>query len=500
MKKLLLTTSVVLTMGATLFAQNGVLSNRGKHVSVPVKTPHRHSQEKNMSCGNDTILYTLLKEEALGTSTYGPEFMYAGAATLTGYSQSFYNTGGITVHGISFFGGVVDAMNPNQTVNATAVLMNADAFGRPTTVIATKPIQMDTSFTFRTAMFITPQAVTGNYAVAIRNNSPSDTIAIVTNDATVLTYSENLAYLNVPILGGWVRADSLYALAGGTNGEAFEAIIAPVITYNLATDFTVTPNPVCVGQAISLTNTTGPVDIIENSMYSYYAFNYQWGLTPDSTYLWSLGDGSPIQWVHDVPSYTYASPGTDTVTLVTLGGFFTSCVDTKQVVVTVTGTAISNYTIDATNSPVISFINTSADATSYSWNFGDGSPLDTSPNPTHTYTSNGNFTVVLTATNSCNSSTNSQTVNIATVGIADLNTSGISIYPNPSATGMFEISAGNADKKVVTVFNIVGEQLMEKEFSSSRSVIDLSNYTAGLYFVSIVSDNKKIVKQVTITR
>ncbi len=45
----------------------------------------------------------------------------------------------------------------------------------------------------------------------------------------------------------------------------------------------------------------------------------------------------------------------------------------------------------------VSFFNTSTNATSYNWNFGDGSALSSDPNPTHTYTQAGNYTVSLEA-------------------------------------------------------------------------------------------------------
>ncbi|WP_170178946.1 ThuA domain-containing protein [Solirubrobacter pauli] len=40
------------------------------------------------------------------------------------------------------------------------------------------------------------------------------------------------------------------------------------------------------------------------------------------------------------------------------------------------------------------------DSIKYEWDFGDGSPLSTEPNPTHTYTKRGRFTAVLTVTDS----------------------------------------------------------------------------------------------------
>ncbi len=46
------------------------------------------------------------------------------------------------------------------------------------------------------------------------------------------------------------------------------------------------------------------------------------------------------------------------------------------------------------------FSNQSSGASpTYEWNFGDGSPIDTSINPTHTYTTTGSYTIILSATN-----------------------------------------------------------------------------------------------------
>ena len=52
----------------------------------------------------------------------------------------------------------------------------------------------------------------------------------------------------------------------------------------------------------------------------------------------------------------------------------------------------------------ISFTNTSFNATNYSWDFGDGSPIDTNRTPTHTFTQAGNYQITLIASNpaTCN--------------------------------------------------------------------------------------------------
>ncbi len=56
------------------------------------------------------------------------------------------------------------------------------------------------------------------------------------------------------------------------------------------------------------------------------------------------------------------------------------------------------YTIDANDFKTVHFTSTSTDAIEYSWNWGDGTPLGTEANPSHTFPGEGDYTVSLTAT------------------------------------------------------------------------------------------------------
>lgn len=56
------------------------------------------------------------------------------------------------------------------------------------------------------------------------------------------------------------------------------------------------------------------------------------------------------------------------------------------------------YTIDANDFKTVHFTSTSTDAVEYSWNWGDGTPLGTEANPSHTFPGEGDYTVSLTAT------------------------------------------------------------------------------------------------------
>ena len=60
-------------------------------------------------------------------------------------------------------------------------------------------------------------------------------------------------------------------------------------------------------------------------------------------------------------------------------------------------TADFSFSPQGTDPNTIDFLNNSAMATSYSWDFGDGSEASDDDNPTHTYSSSGTYSVILTA-------------------------------------------------------------------------------------------------------
>jgi hypothetical protein len=81
----------------------------------------------------------------------------------------------------------------------------------------------------------------------------------------------------------------------------------------------------------------------------------------------------------------------------------------------------------------VSFNNTSTNATTYLWNFGDGT-TSTLNNPSHNYTTTGNYTVQLKATK-CgvdNFKIQTVTINLLDTQFQELKNFNIKIYPNPA--------------------------------------------------------------------
>ena len=133
--------------------------------------------------------------------------------------------------------------------------------------------------------------------------------------------------------------------------------------------------------------------------------------TNATSYSWDFGDGGTSTETN--PQHTYTSGGTFTVQLTATGnGGSNSITKTVNVLNPVGPVASFTYSGAGNYAPCnVTFTNTSQNATSYSWNFGDGG-TSTATNPSHTFTTGGTFTVQLTATGTGGSNTTSQTVNI----------------------------------------------------------------------------------------
>lgn len=156
--------------------------------------------------------------------------------------------------------------------------------------------------------------------------------------------------------------------------------------------------------------------------------------------------------------------------------------------------------ITNTNGLNVQFVNSSTNASSYLWDFGDGS-FASAENPAHTYESPGTYDVTLIAyTNHCGENSSTQIVNL----ITDLNIieadNLIRIYPNPSLGSLFlEIDNPGIKNVDLSVFNLRGQLVYAEEIQIESSTrINLTYLSQGIYFIKIKSDNYCKVEKITI--
>lgn len=144
---------------------------------------------------------------------------------------------------------------------------------------------------------------------------------------------------------------------------------------NTATSFTV-PSNVCMNDSVRLSNTS---------------------LSTPTNSFWSFGDGTTS--TENDPVKVYTTPGTFTIKLVQTFGI---CSDSASRTIEVFARPTAGFTIDRrTHCQVpftVRFQNTSTNAVSYQWDFGDGA-TSTDASPSHTYAQFGEYDVTLRVTN-----------------------------------------------------------------------------------------------------
>ena len=117
---------------------------------------------------------------------------------------------------------------------------------------------------------------------------------------------------------------------------------------------------------------------------------------------WDFGDGSPLNTTIWTPRHLYAVPGTYQVALITYSSNL-GCSDTLLDSITVYPMPVANFgfTNVCLNEAMVfvdSSIVSSGNVIGWSWNYGDGTALVTSQNPSHMYQSHGTYTVSLVST------------------------------------------------------------------------------------------------------
>ncbi|MFH1319712.1 MAG: T9SS type A sorting domain-containing protein [Bacteroidota bacterium] len=213
------------------------------------------------------------------------------------------------------------------------------------------------------------------------------------------------------------------------------------------------------------------------------------GGTAPYSYSWSTGEVT--QDILSLPAGIYTVSVSDSL----------GCTVVDSITVTEPVAVIANFSADAdtaylSEDGTVQFTNSSSGATSYRWDFGDGSPENTSTNPVHVYSDTGIYTVTLVAsTGIC------QDISYYEIIILD--------QPNPVSIEEWtmveglgtEISILPADKGVdiefnfkeltgvnISVYNLLGQKVISgRNFKVMRDRIrlDLSDEVSGVYFIKI---------------
>jgi PKD repeat protein len=220
-----------------------------------------------------------------------------------------------------------------------------------------------------------------------------------------------------------------------------------------------------------------------------------------TAWTWTFNGGFPTTSTLQNPIVSF-TPGTHSISLTVTGPGGTDSL-TRTNYITIGSIPVASFgtndTVITLPSAIATFTNTSGNATSYEWNFGDGT-TSASPNPSHMYTVAGTYTVTLVAMNgTCPNDTMTYAPIIvqAPNGISELNTASISTYPNPFSSSFdLMIDVKKSTELMVIMRDVLGKSvylLNNENLSAGTRTIHVtpSEYqlASGVYMIEIKDNN-----------
>lgn len=156
------------------------------------------------------------------------------------------------------------------------------------------------------------------------------------------------------------------------------------------------------------------------------------------------------------------------------------------------------YSVSGTTA---TFINTSTSISNapltYAWTFGDGNTSNLQ-NPSHTYLSNGLYTVTLVVTDCIFSDTISYGLQIGSTGVQENEAYPVLIYPNPFRDQLKISMQPGLVGSEYRITDLAGKTMERGTMGSRELTLQLGELSNGLYFLTIgagVTPSFKLMKK-----
>ncbi len=386
-------------------------------------------------------------------------------------------------------------LSSNNTVSRTWTFEG----GTPATSTEANPI-----VTYNSAGTYDVTLVVSN---AAGNNTAMETDYVTVGEAPTAGFTSAVTEATADFTNTSIAGDT-YSWDFGEGGTSSET--NPTYEYDSPGDYEVT---LTVTNSCGSSTITQTVSIVGQVPAAAFAADITAGCAPltvnfedmstgtPTAWSWAFAGGSPATSTEQNPTITYANAGTYEVSLTVTNAFGENTItETSYITVNAAPEADFNYTVDA---GIVEFESMSTGASSYEWDFGDGDN-STEENPTHQYEMSGVYTVVLTVTNDCGTSTIEETLDIVILDVEDFeNIDFINLYPNPN-NGQFTLLIegqvlGNLEFQF---YDIIGQKLHSEilDFTGGRWIknLDFRHLAAGAYILQLRSDNKVLHRKVVI--
>jgi gliding motility-associated-like protein len=337
-----------------------------------------------------------------GTNT--PTFPSIAGQYYILLTTNFSNSAGVIINYSPVTSGGISCGCPvyTPTLSSTQILCNG---GNSTITLApnaTGPF----NFTWTPNISSTTSAIgpAGNYSVTMDSSGCSYTTSIIVTQPSQLTsimiptnetcFGQSIGSAFVSPSGGTIPYTYLWSPGGQVTSLISNL---PIGTYTV----TITDANNCT--STNTTTITQPPAIVATYTTSPngcepWSITYT-NTTLNTTAIWTING---TQYLGSPQTHLYPLAGTYNATLITTD--INGCADTTGIITsTIYQLPSASFNpspyITSIANPTIIFSNTSSGGSTYLWAFGDGT-TSTDQSPSHTYTTTGEFTILLTVTTS----------------------------------------------------------------------------------------------------
>lgn len=208
-----------------------------------------------------------------------------------------------------------------------------------------------------------------------------------------------------------------------------------------------------------------------------------------TNYFWEFQGGFPSTSTVSDPLVTYNVSGNYNVVLNAIDGVDTSTI-VQSITVNIANQPIAAYSSNAPTyypNTAIYFTNSSSNASSYYWDFGDGS-YSSDSNPWHDYVNSGTYFATLISSNFiCPNDTLVKMIEIIdNVSIADLETEHYGVFPNPFNNEIYISGIENKEIKIV-LMDAAGRIILDQNDFDWKLMrfTELQYLADGMYIIEI---------------
>ncbi|MCT4579923.1 MAG: PKD domain-containing protein [Flavobacteriales bacterium] len=452
------TTPTTVTLSGTVASNDVfVIANQSAMASILAQTDLQNSTIANFN-GDDAIeLYDVVNARVI--DVIGQVGVDPGSSWTVGSGSTANNTlvrMNTIRKGTDVWVGFVDQqwnVLANDDVSDLGGHANNSCFAPQTPLTAIPTVSNDTICAGETVQFsnastggTTPYTVAWNFG----NGNTS------TNASDAFTFNTFGVYqISLTVTDG----------VGATDDSVFYIVVNNVPTAGMTV-----PSTICTDQTVAI------------AASNYNAAN---------TYVYSDGT-STLSHANGVVNYMTSSTGSVTITQTVTSAQGCTSVATETIVVNPSPTASFTHS----GSPTVSFTDGSTNAVAWAWTFGDGN-TSTTQNPSHTFGANGTYNValVVTATNGCTDTTNTNVAVGVPSFVEELAEEYIRIYPNPSTGEVINIESA-VQIVSVKIYNVIGQNV----FSTATNLqqIEVSRFNKGTYFMKIETLEGTVVRKISI--